>query len=117
VLDIAHAHCRALENIGGVTGKAFNIGTGAGHSIRDVRDAARLVTGSKIAEKAFLRRPCDPAILVANGEKMRRELGWQPSHSSPSEIVKSAWIWKQSRPEGYVSPSKPATGSLLASTP
>ena len=104
-------------NISRVAGNAFNVGTGAGHSIREVLDAVRLVTGSKIPEKAFPRRPGDPAVLVASGEKMRRELGWQPSRSSLPEIVKSAWIWKQSHPQGYASHSKPETDSLLASTP
>jgi UDP-glucose 4-epimerase len=117
VVDIAQAHLRALENISRVAGSTFNVGTGAGHSIREVLDAVRLVTGSKIPEKVFPRRPGDPAVLVASGEKMRRELGWQPSCSSLTEIVKSAWIWKQSHPQGYVSHPKPAIDSLLASTP
>jgi UDP-glucose 4-epimerase len=117
VLDIAQAHFLALENISRIAGNAFNVGTGAGHSIREVLDAVRLVTGSKIPEKAFSRRLGDPAVLVASGEKMRRELGWLPAHSSLAEIVKSAWLWKQSHPQGYVSDPKPATDSLLASTP
>jgi UDP-glucose 4-epimerase len=114
VLDISDAHIRALENINHVSGSAFNVGTGIGYSIREVLDTVRLVTGSKIPEKAFPRRPGDPAILVASGEKMRRELGWQPSHSSLPEILKSAWIWKQAHPQGYASDAKPTTDPLLA---
>ena len=117
VLDIADAHSRALANIGRIAGEVFNVGTGAGHSIREVLDAVRLVTGSRIPEKLLPRRPGDPAILVASGEKMHRQLGWQPSHSSLPEIVKSAWIWKQSHPEGYMSDSKRAADSLPTSTP
>ena len=101
VLDIAHAHFRALQEIARISGSAFNIGTGAGHSIREVLDAVRRVTGSNISEKVFARRPGDPAILVASGEKMRRELVWQPCHSSLVEIITSAWTWKQSHPNGY----------------
>jgi UDP-glucose 4-epimerase len=98
VLDIAEAHFRALEEIGRLSGSAFNVGTGAGHSIREVIDAVRHVTGSKIAEKVFPRRPGDPAQLIASGEKMRRQLRWEPRHSSLAEIIASAWTWKQSHP-------------------
>ncbi len=106
VLDVAGAHVRALEELGRVAGGAFNVGTGAGHSIREVLDAVRRVTGSKIPDKIFPRRPGDPAVLVASGEKMRRELGFQPRHSSLAEIIFSAWTWKQSHPNGYAGDSQ-----------
>jgi UDP-glucose 4-epimerase len=115
VLDIAAAHLRALENIHRIAGSTFNVGTGAGHSIREVLDAVRSVTGSRIAEKLLPRRPGDPAVLVASDEKMRRELGWQPSHSSLREIITSAWIWKQAHPKGYAANSK-LSGPLLTSS-
>ncbi len=101
VLDIAEAHFRSLKEIARVAGSVFNVGTGAGHSIREVIDAVRRVTGSKISEKVFPKRPGDPAVLIASGDKMRRELAWQPRHSSLAEIITSAWTWKQSHPNGY----------------
>ena len=101
VLDVAHAHLRALQEIARVSGTAYNVGTGVGFSIRQVIDAVRRVTGSNIAEKVFPRRPGDPSALVASGDKMRRDLGWQPTHSSLDEIIASAWTWKQSHPNGY----------------
>lgn len=101
VLDVARAHLRALQNIDSLKAATLNVGTGAGHSIRQVLDAVRRLTGSKISEKVFRRRPGDPAALVASGEKMRRELGWQLTHSSLTEIIASAWTWKQSHPQGY----------------
>jgi UDP-glucose 4-epimerase len=106
VLDIAEAHFRALQEIARVSGSAFNVGTGAGHSIREVIDAVRRATGSKISEKVFPRRPGDPAVLIASGEKMRRDLRWEPRHSSLAEIITSAWTWKQSRPSA--TPISPA---------
>jgi UDP-glucose 4-epimerase len=108
VLDIAEAHLRALQEIARVTGSAFNVGTGKGHSIREVIDAVRRVTGSNVPQKMFPRRPGDPAALVASGEKMRRELAWQPAHSSLDEIIASAWSWKQSHANGYAIASAPA---------
>jgi UDP-glucose 4-epimerase len=109
VLDIAEAHFRALQEIARLTGSTFNVGTGAGHSIREVIDAIRRITGSNISEKVFPRRPGDPAVLIASGEKMSGELRWQPTHSSLTEIVASAWNWKQSHRNGYVMPESLAT--------
>jgi UDP-glucose 4-epimerase len=114
-LDVAHAHFRALENINRVSGSTFNVGTGVGHSIREVIDTARKVTGTRISEKIMSRRPGDPAVLVASGENMRRQLGWQPGRSSLTEIITSAWAWKQSHPNGYGAHSQRAANPVLAS--
>jgi len=116
VLDIAEAHLRALKEIERLSGSAFNVGTGAGHSIRQVIDAVRRVTGSNISEKVLPRRPGDPAALVASGEKLRRQLNWKPAHSSLDEIIASAWTWKQSHPHGYTAATQPAANSLTASS-
>ena len=116
VLDIAEAHFRALNEIERLAGSAFNVGTGAGHSIREVIDAIRRVTGGKLPEKVFPRRPGDPAVLVASGEKMRRELHWEPRHSSLAEIIASAWTWKQSHPNGYAGHSQPPASPLIPSS-
>ena len=116
VLDIADAHLRALHAIDRLSGSAFNVGTGAGHSIRQVIDAVRRVTGSKISEKVLPRRPGDPAELVASGEKLRRDLAWHPSRSSLDEIIQSAWTWKQSHPDGYATTAQPAANPLTASS-
>lgn len=115
VLDIAEAHLGALNEIERLSGSAFNVGTGAGHSIRQVIDAVRRVTGSKISEKVAARRPGDPAVLVASGEKIRRDLAWQPAHSSVDEIIESAWTWSQSHPNGYGG-SQPTANPLIASS-
>lgn len=101
VLDIADSHLRALEEIDRVSGEAFNIGNSRGFSIFEVIEAAERITGSKIARKLGPRRPGDPAVLVASKEKLKRTLGWEPSHSSLEEIIQSAWAWKQKHPRGY----------------
>jgi len=100
VLDIADAHLRALEAIDRVAGSSFNVETGMGHSILDVVEASRRVTGREISPRAAQRRPRDLAVLLASGEKLRRELGWQPSHSFLEEIIASAWAWMQKHSYG-----------------
>ena len=101
VLDIADSHVRALEEIGKVSGEAFNVGNSRGFSILEVIDAAERITGRKIPRKLGPRRPGDPAVLVASKEKLKRALGWEASHSSLEEIIQSAWTWKQKFPQGY----------------
>ena len=51
------------------------------------------------------RREGDPAFLVASNDKARRELNWNPKHSTLNEIAQSAWKWKKTHPSGYVSNS------------
>ncbi|MGH9675554.1 MAG: UDP-glucose 4-epimerase GalE, partial [Candidatus Acidiferrum sp.] len=101
VLDIAQSHVLALESIDRVAGQAFNVGNGPGYSILQVLEATRRITGRPIFHKFFPRRPGDPATLIATGEKILRELHWQPLHSSLDQIISSAWAWKQLHPRGY----------------
>jgi UDP-glucose 4-epimerase len=105
VLDIADSHIRALEEIEGVSGEAFNVGTTRGNTILEVIASAERVTGKKIPRKMGPRRPGDPAVLVASNEKLARVLGWRPQHSTLDEIVGSAWNWKQKHPRGYADPA------------
>jgi UDP-glucose 4-epimerase len=98
VHDLADAHIRALMT--GATG-AFNLGTGAGASVREVLTVCRRITGHPIPECSLPRRPGDPPTLVASGEKARQVLGWAPVHSTLDRIVSDAWTWHQRHPQGY----------------
>ena len=101
VLDLADAHVLALEAIRPGEGAAFNLGSGSGFSVRRVIEVCRDVTGRPITEVAAPRRAGDPATLVADSSKARRELGWQPRHESVHEMVESAWRWHLAHPHGY----------------
>jgi UDP-glucose 4-epimerase len=104
VLDIADSHLRALEEIERVAGEAFNVGNSRGYSILNVIETAERVTERQIPRRLGLRRPGDPAVLVASKEKLKTTLGWEASHSSLEEIISSAWAWKQKHPNGYPAP-------------
>jgi len=99
--DLADAHVLALEALGAHDQLIYNLGNGAGFSVRQVIDAARLVTGKPIKAIDAARRPGDPAILVASSEKIRRELGWTPKNPKLNDIVSSAWEWMLQHPRGY----------------
>ncbi|WP_397570484.1 UDP-glucose 4-epimerase GalE [Schlesneria sp. T3-172] len=101
VNDLADAHLRALEWLEAGKAAAFNLGTGRGHSVREIIDVCRAVTGKEIPEVIRDRRPGDPARLVASAEAARRELGWKPRHTEIQDIVATAWHWHSQRPAGY----------------
>lgn len=94
VEDLAEAHVLALEYLGnGGRSIAWNLGTGRGHSVREVIACAEKVTGRKAPCIEGPRRPGDPAVLVAGVEEAARGLGWRPTRSDLETIVASAWRW------------------------
>jgi UDP-arabinose 4-epimerase len=97
VTDLADAHVRALDLLAtaqpGLT--AYNLGNGQGFSVREVIAAAERVTGLKVPVVTAARRPGDPAVLVGDASRARRELGWQPQHADIDEILGTAWRWLQ----------------------
>jgi len=102
VTDIADAHLRALDaKLDGGSAVAVNLGTGTGRSVREIVEAARRVTGRDVPTVERPRRPGDPPELVAAVGRAATLLGWRPSHSSPEEILSSAWQWHQTHPQGY----------------
>ncbi len=97
VEDLARAHMLAFEALSEKRQLIYNLGNGSGFSVREVIDTARRVTGHPIPAEVVPRRPGDPAILIASSEKIGRELGWKPRHTTLDTIVKSAWDWHQVR--------------------
>ena len=69
----------------------YNLGSGAGFSVREDIDYCRRVTGHPIPAREVHRRPGDPAVLIASSERAVRELGWNPSRTTIDEIVSDAW--------------------------
>jgi len=101
VSDIAHAHVLALTQIDRVGGRAYNMGNGAGYSNRKVIDTVREITGRPVKVVPAARRPGDPPQLVASGDRIRQELGWQPAFPQIHTIVESAWKWRLRHRKGY----------------
>jgi UDP-glucose-4-epimerase GalE len=102
VTDLADAHVRALEAIV-ETGKsgAYNLGTGRPHSVREVIDTVERVAGRRVPWTLAPRRPGDPAVLFAAAQKAQAELHWTPRHGDLETIVRTAWDWHRTHPQGY----------------
>ena len=98
ILDLAQAHLLALNWLfiqSSYTYRAFNLGNGAGFSVRQVIATAKEITGQHLNEEASARRMGDPAILVASAEQAKEVLGWQPQYTQLQEIITHAWAWEQ----------------------
>ena len=90
VMDIAIAHGKALAGLeAGVQG-TFNIGSGTGHSVREVMSTVQALAGKTVDVEILARRPGDPPILVADIEAVADALGWTPQHSALDHIVATA---------------------------
>jgi len=102
VSDLAQAHLLGLKALrGGKETTAYNLGNGNGYSVKEVIEVAREVTGKDIKATEVERRAGDPAVLVASSEKITKELGFHPEFPDLRTIVKSAWHWHSTHPEGY----------------
>jgi UDP-glucose 4-epimerase len=99
VSDLASAHLLAVEalNDGPVV---WNLGNGAGHSVRQVIASVERVSGLTVPYRIVGRRTGDAAVLVASS--VRAQLaGWRPAHGDLDDIVSSAFAWRKSHPDGY----------------
>ncbi|NVJ97142.1 MAG: UDP-glucose 4-epimerase GalE [Alphaproteobacteria bacterium] len=101
VADLAQAHVAALEHLFRLDDSperpengfydAFNLGNGAGFSVREVVDTCRAVTGKEFTVKEEARRPGDPATLIADATRAKSVLGWKPQIPSLEDIISHAW--------------------------
>jgi UDP-glucose 4-epimerase len=101
VEDLADAHLLAVQGCEPGRAKAFNVGTGRGHSVLEIVAAARKVTGHPIPLVTTDRRPGDPPVLYANSDKLRRACGWQPHYLDIQRVIETAWHWHHAHPGGF----------------
>ena len=101
VCDLAQAHLLATAHIDPGQAKAYNLGNGAGFSVRQVIETAREVTGHPIPAESADRRAGDPPRLIASSRRAIDELGWTAQYADLKTIIQHAWAWHQGHPDGY----------------
>jgi len=99
--DLCSAHALALsaliskEKSGALT---YNLGNGSGFSVQQVLDVVQAVVAEDNCHVTVLsgeRRTGDPAVLVADAQKAKNELSWQPTFNNLETIVRHAWAWEK----------------------
>ena len=96
VQDLCAAHLLALRRLeAGAATTVYNLGNGLGHSVNQVIEAARRVTGHAIPMRDDPPRAGDPPVLVADAARAKQELGWAPQYEDLDTIIAHAWQWER----------------------
>lgn len=96
VTDLAAAHVLAMRACEPGQHRVYNLGSGNGFSNREVVAACRDATGREIAVRTAIRRPGDPAVLIASSERISADLGWRPELEL-RDMVSDAWAFSRER--------------------
>ncbi|ENX25318.1 UDP-glucose 4-epimerase [Acinetobacter sp. CIP 101966] len=101
VVDLANAHLCALNNRLTAQGcRAWNIGTGNGISVLQVKDTFEWVNGVAIPFELAPRREGDVATCFANNSRAVQELGWTAQYGL-EDMLADSWNWQKQNPKGY----------------
>lgn len=101
VVDLAVAHLCALNNRLKSKGcRAWNIGTGNGSSVLQVKNTFERVNDVTIPFEIVPRREGDVATSFADNTRAVAELGWTPQYNLEDMLVDS-WNWQKHNPNGY----------------
>lgn len=92
ICDLGTAHILGMEQLfRSKKSNQYNLGNGRGFSVKEVIETAAQVTGKKIRVIEGPRREGDPAELLADSRKARKDLGWNPRYPDLKTIVEHAW--------------------------
>ena len=101
VVDLANAHLCALNNRLNAQGcRAWNIGTGNGSSVLQVKNTFEKVNGIAVAFEFAPRREGDVATSFADNARAVSELGWTPQYAL-EDMLADSWNWQKQNPTGY----------------
>ena len=101
VVDLANAHLCALNNRLEAKGcRAWNIGTGNGSSVLEVKNTFEKVNGVNVAFEFAPRRAGDVATSFADNARAVKELGWTPQYGL-EDMLSDSWHWQKQNPNGY----------------
>lgn len=107
VLDLVESHVLALEKLDQSKGGYFyNVGVGKGYSNKEVITMVKKVTGKDLRVVIKQRRKGDPATLIADSSKIKKELKFSPKYSDLETIITSAWEWHKKKSKLNIDESK-----------
>jgi UDP-glucose 4-epimerase len=99
--DLCRAHLLALKKLNHNREIICNLGNQRGHSVREVIETVKEVSGKDFKVVEAQRRQGDVPILTADATKARNELGWKIQKPELGQMVSTAWKWHSEHPNGY----------------
>ena len=92
VSDLAIAHRKALNYISeNDKDLLVNLATGEGHSVLDVINKSKEVSGRDIPFDIVGRRAGDPATVVAVSNRANKVLDWSTKYSDLDTLIRTSW--------------------------
>lgn len=99
--DLCRAHLLALDKLQTTNELIYNLGNGKGHSVKEVIETVKKVSGKDFKVIEADRRPGDAPILTSDAAKAEKELGWKVEFTELEKIIETAWKWHNQYPDGY----------------
>ncbi len=93
--DLSLAHLEALDYLDDHESDVFNVGYGQGYSVKEVIDTMKRVSGNDFTVEITGRRAGDPAMLIANSQKLQKATNWKPKYDNLELICKTALEWEK----------------------
>lgn len=91
VSDLASAHVKAIEYLNHNDSIIVNLATGDSHSVLDVINLTKEISGQEITYEVVARRPGDPAELYAGTTMAFDQLGWKAKYSDLETLLETTW--------------------------
>ncbi|MCM1984680.1 UDP-glucose 4-epimerase GalE [Lyngbya confervoides] len=96
VSDLVAAHVLVLQSLeAGHPSDLFNCGYGRGYSVQEVIDAVKAVSQVDFSTQVTPRRPGDPPAVIAQVDKIKQKIGWQPQYEDLKEMITTAFRWEE----------------------
>ncbi len=98
VEDLASAHLDALRYLEkGNQSEVLNCGYGQGYSVREVVERVKTISETDFPVIETKRRLGDPACVMAESEKIRKVLNWQPKYNQLDTIITTTLTWEMQK--------------------
>lgn len=96
VSDLAKVHILALEHlIQTQKSGIYNCGYGHGYSVKEIINTVKKVSKKNFKVVESPPRPGDPATLIADPTKIKKEMNWLPEFDDIETIVRTAYLWEK----------------------
>jgi len=91
VTDLASAHVKSIKYLNENASLTVNLATGESHSVLDVINLAKEISGKDIPFDIVDRRPGDPAKLYAGTNRAFESLNWEAKYSDLKTLLETTW--------------------------